>query len=653
MDPLTTPSSESQTASQVVSTPEVTKPAASPKPKPKLLTSVLIAVAIIMVVVLPASAYFAIPTVRETVNQLLKINTVKNGTLVIDVPNTTGVTVFVNGEYQGVTPFTMVLPEGNYTVRLYKEGYEERFLSVNIIGDQEYSISDELPSINADIFQGWLTYRNDIYGFGFRYPSNWAISEEKDGTSYLINLSYTTTGDNPDEIKYSLLYEEKNISAYNSENLTIEETVNEGIGKTMYRKVGSVVVDTLTLSYMSSKDQVLTNDDMTLTNKWLDSVSFVNRNVSVGQENLYNPATYVVAPNSAKGNYLMRNYIGESSDTKIINVYSNTAVNPSFPIPETRSIVDPNGEFMVYSENNVVFAKDLATGKTVELFRGKSDGNKILSFGFDAISPNSKYLIYSVAISDVSRCVGMTDGYCGGDALPELYGWKAGLYLYDLTGVFGNVYLASQPFPYTFFKDNGYIVDWTNDSSIFYVQDIQDNVIYKYQFMKMFFVPSGTYQLDKNYYYQIDILDDTYGVMKAFSHDFSSYELWLVTDNGSEFVKSQEISLNGLSSTIQERVMYGTPKIFATSEKPFIFVENTFWAYSISENQWKSYVSLPNVQNERDVIMRYYQTSIPNTMMYAGFVSGAASPSSYVGLFQPIDMTISTPLVFEGYEVNL
>lgn len=649
MNPLTTSPSELQTTPQVVSTPEVTKPTASLKPKPKLLTSVLIAVAIIMVVVLPASAYFVIPTVRETINQILKINTVKNGTLVVDIPNTTGVSVFVNGEYQGVTPFTMVLPEGNYTVRLYKEGYEERFVSVTIVGDQEYAVSDELPSINADIFQGWLTYRNDIYGFGFRYPSNWVISEEKEGTSYRVELSSVITGENAREFTYILLYEEKSIKAYDADNLNIEETANGDTGKTMYRKVGNVLVDTLNLSYTGTSGQALTGDDLLLANKWLDSVSFVNRNISTGGGNLYNPATYVVAPHSAEGNYMVRAYKDEVLSTKIVNTYSNTAVNPSFSVPETRSIVDPNGEFMVYSENNVVFAKDLANGKTVELFRGKNDGNKILDFSFDTISPNSKYLIYSVAIKDVSGCAGMTDGYCGGEALAELYGWKAGIYLYDLTGAFGNVYLASQPFPYTFFNDSGYIVDWTNDSSIFYVQDIQDQVVYKYKFMKMFFVLSGTYQLDKNYSYQIDVLDEASGVMKIFSSDFSSYELWEISDNGDGFAKSKQISTNTLSADVKGRVMYGTPRIMSTSGGAYIFFENTFWGYSITGSVWKEYSALlSNVGNPGSITLRYYQTNLSDKVMSIGYEYGESPVLTYIKLFNPITMESPAALVLEG-----
>ena len=248
--------------------------------RPRWLTATLISVAIILVLAIPVSAYFVIPTVKETVNNILKIETAKKGTLVVSPTSPDDVSVFINGEYQGTTPYTTTLPEGSYTVRLYKVGYEERYFTVNIVDGQTVNIDDVLISESKDSYQGWLTYRNDTLGFGFRYPSNWVITEKTEGTSHILDLSYTRTDSKDVLIEYTLTYESKNPNAYNVNNLKVEESYDDSIGavKILTRKVNSTIIDTLSVVLTKSAEvSVLTNEEMSYKDMFVDSVSFVNR----------------------------------------------------------------------------------------------------------------------------------------------------------------------------------------------------------------------------------------------------------------------------------------------------------------------------------------------------------------------------------------
>lgn len=642
------------------------------KAKPKWLVATLISLGVVLVLAIPVSAYFVIPTVKETVNSILKIDTAKKGTLVVAPSNTSGASVFINGEYQGDTPYTTTLPIGSYTVRLYKTGYEERYFTVNIENGQSYNINDDLVSKSVDSYQGWLTYRNDTLGFGFRYPSNWVITEKTEGTSQIIDLSYARSDSKDVLIEYTLTYESKNPSAYKASNLKIEESYDDSIGavRILTRKVDNTVIDTLSVvSTKSAGGSVLTNQEMSYRDMFVDSVSFVNKTVTTGTDTTgpvyYKESTLIAAPNSEKGNYLLLDNSSNQA-AEIINTNTKTIKKVDFSIPVDASIVDPNGEFVVYSQNDVVSARDLANGKTVELFRTLSDSNAEFHFILDSISPDSKYLLYRVAIHDRSSCVEKTtDGPCFGSVLAQKYGWKTGLYIYDLSGKKGNVYLTDQPFTSDFYDRNGYLTDWTNNSKVFYIEDLDNSVIYKYALKTEAFVSLGSYQLGKDsHYLKLDMWDDgvsyandNLGIIRVFSSDYKTDEMWQVADNGGvngvEIQKVKKIDTQTIIATTGSISLYN---IISVSGKPYVFFDNSVWMYSLLESRWQAFGYLAGDTEGSDNIIISYHSTLSNNVLFLENVIGGQEERfylTYVSLFDPISMTTPTQFRLDGdYKLN-
>ena len=74
-------------------------------------------------------------------------STVKNGTLSVNT-NPSGATIYIEGSYKGTSPIEITLAEGNYALKITKDGYEEYKTSVTIKANQKTSISPKLIAKN-------------------------------------------------------------------------------------------------------------------------------------------------------------------------------------------------------------------------------------------------------------------------------------------------------------------------------------------------------------------------------------------------------------------------------------------------------------------------------------------------------------------------
>lgn len=111
----------------------------------------------------------------------LKENLIKNKAAVNIDSSIEGAKVYVNGNLIGETPLqNYKLPEGNYTIRVEKDGYVVFSESVEVDKEEENTIVAELKrDLNSqEAYASWLDYNNSDLNFNFKYPSDWVISEE-------------------------------------------------------------------------------------------------------------------------------------------------------------------------------------------------------------------------------------------------------------------------------------------------------------------------------------------------------------------------------------------------------------------------------------------------------------------------------------------
>ncbi len=111
--------------------------------------------------------------------------------------NVDGAEIFVNGEYVGLSPLSMDLKEGNYALRVEKDGYVVYTDSLEVQKDedeteQKYAQLIKLPEDSP--YAGWLNYNNKDIGVSFMYPSNWKISEEIDETGENFSIVLAEDG---------------------------------------------------------------------------------------------------------------------------------------------------------------------------------------------------------------------------------------------------------------------------------------------------------------------------------------------------------------------------------------------------------------------------------------------------------------------------
>lgn len=132
-------------------------------------------------------AYFGVPTVRETVDEILGQEPEKKGVLSVETAPVEA-EIFLNGESFGKAPQDFELPPGNYSLRLVSAGYEDYFESFSLADKEEKLITVEMEAL--DPYLGWFTYNNEEYGFGFRYLRDWKIGENSNKPNeFVVSLT--------------------------------------------------------------------------------------------------------------------------------------------------------------------------------------------------------------------------------------------------------------------------------------------------------------------------------------------------------------------------------------------------------------------------------------------------------------------------------
>jgi hypothetical protein len=94
------------------------------------------------------------------------------------VSNIEGASVYINDRYVGLTPLDIDVKEGDYAIRIEKDGY--------IAYQSDLKLDDEKPSnkINVELpkdvkINKWIEYANSESSLRFFYPDNWKLIEKK------------------------------------------------------------------------------------------------------------------------------------------------------------------------------------------------------------------------------------------------------------------------------------------------------------------------------------------------------------------------------------------------------------------------------------------------------------------------------------------
>ena len=120
----------------------------------------------------------------KTINAELE-ETIKTGTLTINSEPSVA-NIYVNGKYRGITPLTLTLEPGTYTIKISKDGYKTYTKTVIIDAKEVKSISAPLEKIQIG------TYENPAkIGDVIRLKSYYDISKEVGGFTY-IQSHYNT-----------------------------------------------------------------------------------------------------------------------------------------------------------------------------------------------------------------------------------------------------------------------------------------------------------------------------------------------------------------------------------------------------------------------------------------------------------------------------
>lgn len=160
------------------------------------LTVALTVFVVFTVFTVPTYSYFKVPTFQEAVNNIFNI--IPEGTVVINsMPE--GADAYINGEYKGVTPLTIDLPEGNYSLFLMKGDEGSTYETFSVEGNSVTNVNASLylEGYPDSPYANWFTYSNDRFGSGLslKYPGDWEISEDSEtgllSTGGVNDVDYT------------------------------------------------------------------------------------------------------------------------------------------------------------------------------------------------------------------------------------------------------------------------------------------------------------------------------------------------------------------------------------------------------------------------------------------------------------------------------
>ncbi len=206
-----------------------------------------------------------------------------------------GADVYINGTLVGKTPLTKKLEQGNYTIRVEKEGYGIFSQSIQVADGKnaknEFFASLPLVLPPEDPHAGWLSYENKDFNFKFDYPAEWSITESFDQANlskdFTVSLSKATNIlkfiFNPSEsyapdLSPSIVSYKRNIKIGGEEDIrllqfstdgkfilggmSIEGTQNHPAFSVIYKGLEGELEDVLNSQILATMDDVLASLDI-------------------------------------------------------------------------------------------------------------------------------------------------------------------------------------------------------------------------------------------------------------------------------------------------------------------------------------------------------------------------------------------------------
>lgn len=480
-------------------------------------------------------AYYSIPTVKETVDKAVGVYPTGN----VDIKTTPdNAKLYINGEYFGDSPAKLEFQEGNYSIKIEKEGYKTVFNSFEIVKKQTTEVYIELESLTPeDPYKGWLTYNNEKYSFGFRYDPEWSISENESET---FNVQLGTQEFNA-EITYLNQNQELELKEQNSDfNVS-------ACGKQL----------NINIEYLSDTER--SNEAEIKVNKFLDSIwlNCPTDEYELPVSNALNRFMWQIENSVYSVDYA-------NTDLKDYKVTDDMHLNS----------VSPNGRWaLFYGDGGIWLMDTLGENKLNLISPGKSEDGVYVNLSLEGSgwAPNSMYFVYSKDIYDVSDCQSDCEG--PGMQIDESpAGEKAGLYLFDL---------ASGKSTYLKDSQKEFITNWSKDSQDIYVYlDLEKRfVLREYKFSDLDnYIDYEFEDGDKYFSYQYDVYSKDKLVIRYGTLENTKVALATLTDGK---ILIEKNIMDGVGWTDSQ-----FPK-FTDDGNFIVFNSNKY--YSIEDNKLYTY----------------------------------------------------------------
>lgn len=145
-------------------------------------------------IVTVGAAFVATPSVvKEEI-----IGSISNDRVVDIKANIENASVYVNGEEVGTTPLKYRMKDGNYAIRVEKDGYGIYSKTISVseesIDDVYAILLEKQITKENDVFAGWLNYENEDLDFSFKYPGDWIIEERFNEENLSENFIVAVSG---------------------------------------------------------------------------------------------------------------------------------------------------------------------------------------------------------------------------------------------------------------------------------------------------------------------------------------------------------------------------------------------------------------------------------------------------------------------------
>lgn len=306
--------------------------------------------------------------------------------------------VFLNGELIGNTPLRYSLKEGNYSVRIEKDGYEIYTDSFEVVSNTPSQVFAELNKLPENSpYAGWLKYKNDEANLSFYYPADWKISENissSDYSDFSINLSFN--GGSID-LKYNT---ENGLNFDGSENIeSFKKVLVGGLSRYLqFKDSGEFVYggaqilssngaqNVLALySFGSSKEDVFSSNELKLMDQLLESIVIGDSNSVVA---ITTPAPVAsveesvdLSDSDSTADIIASSNLAVKID--LPNVYSNRVYDFSLQYPENWRIYDTRANYPIEDKGVTVY-KDGVNFKVAQLrIKSADSGSMYINFAID------------------------------------------------------------------------------------------------------------------------------------------------------------------------------------------------------------------------------------------------------------------------------